>query len=76
MINESIITERDLTLISGHATRDGLIGWLKTNNIPFITAKTGWPRVHIKALEVAMGVRQADDVKVEGPVEFDFSALR
>lgn len=77
MINEDILTELQLRPISDYWTREGLRNWLTENRIPFITAKNGWPRVHRKALEKAMGVESGELVKGEpAPVEFDFDALR
>ena len=71
-----ILTENELCLIADYHTRDGLKAWLRGNSIPFIEAKTGWPRVHRKALEVAMGVKHSEDVIKGAPIEFNFDSLR
>lgn len=76
MIPADILTERELCPIADYHTRDGLRLWLRANSIPFIEAKSGWPRVHRKALEKAMGVGEADTIKGEPLVEFNFDALR
>lgn len=56
-MSEDILTEEHLCPIADHWTRGGLIEWLKTNGIPYVVARSGWPRVHRKALERAMGVQ-------------------
>jgi len=74
-MTSDIIDDEALRMISGAGTRASLIAWLKTNNIPYLLARSGWPRVHRKALEQAMGV--GDGVQVTGaPVQFDFAMLR
>jgi hypothetical protein len=75
-VTNDILTEEDLCAIADYHTRDGLKAWLRANSIPFIEAKSGWPRVHRKALEVAMGVKQGDDILKGAPVEFNFDSLR
>lgn len=72
---EDILTELELRPLSECWARDGLKHWLRANSIPFIEAKSGWPRVHRKALERAMGV-QSEAVKLELAPEFDFDSLR
>jgi|GEM_PF-5345763 len=71
-----ILTEEDLCAISDYHTRDGVKAWLRGNDIPFIEAKSGWPRVHRKALEKAMGVKRDEDLIKGAPVEFNFDSLR
>lgn len=71
-----ILTEQELCAISDYYTRDGLKAWLRENYIPFIVAKSGWPRVHRKALEQVMGVKGESDTIKGVPVEFNFDALR
>ena len=75
-MTNDILTEEDLCAISDYHTRDGVKTWLRANGIPFIEAKSGWPRVHRKALEAAMGVKQGDDLIKGAPVEFNFDSLR
>lgn len=75
-MTNDILTEEDLCAIADYHTRDGLKSWLRSNSIPFIEAKSGWPRVHRKALEHAMGVKQAENNRKGAPVEFNFDALR
>lgn len=76
MIND-ILTEEELCKITGHHTREGLKTWLQQHNITYLIARSGWPRVHRKALERAMGVVEMIEV---GPVptdaEFNFEALK
>ena len=71
-----ILTEDDLCAMSDYHTRDGVKTWLRANSIPFIEAKSGWPRVHRKALEHAMGVKHGEDLIKGVPVEFNFDSLR
>lgn len=73
---DHIYTEEELRLISGHHTRDGMSAWLKSQGIPFIIAKSGWPRVHVKALERAMGVSVDDKIEIKTAAPFNFDALR
>lgn len=73
---DDILTEKELCAIADYHTRDGLKAWLRANGITFITAKSGWPRVHRKALEKAMGALPEDTIKGEPVVEFNFDALR
>lgn len=74
MIHE-ILTEEQLCMIAGHWTRGGLKSWLEQQSIPFLLARSGWPRVHRKALEAAMGVRTDEAIK-EPVAEFNFDSLR
>lgn len=77
MIHEDILTEEELCPIADYHTRDGLKAWLRGNGVPFLTAKSGWPRVHRKALEKAMGVQHPGSDLIKGePVEFNFDSLR
>jgi hypothetical protein len=70
-----VITGDELCRITGHKTREGLKTWLTQHNIQFLIARSGWPLVHRKALERAMGV--TSDVEVtQAPVEFNFEALK
>lgn len=75
-VTNDILTEDDLCAIADYHTRDGLKTWLRSNSIPFIEAKSGWPRVHRKALEAAMGVKHGEDLIKGAPVEFNFDSLR
>jgi hypothetical protein len=74
-MTNDILTEEELCEITGHKTREGLKAWLQQHNIVFLIARSGWPRVHRKALERAMGVTQQTDATV-APVEFNFEALK
>lgn len=75
-MSEDILTEEDLCPIADHWTRGGLLEWLRSNGIPFVIARSGWPRVHRKALERAMGV-QPDAAGIEvKTAEFNFDALK
>lgn len=70
-----ILTEEDLCPIACAWHKRGLAKWLDEQRIPYVVAASGWPRVHRKALERAMGVR--DDKPTEGRrVEFDFGSLK
>lgn len=75
-VSGDILTEDELCPISGYWTRDGLKKWLTDNRITYVVAKNGWPRIHRKALERALGV--APDAKLDGPKEvaFNFDALK
>ena len=72
---KDILTEDDLRPLADCWTRSGLKAWLSENSVPFVNAKSGWPRVHRKALEKVMGVR-VDDIKLEQVAEFNFDSLR
>lgn len=75
-MSEDILTEEHLCPIADHWTRGGLIEWLKTNGITYVVARSGWPRVHRKALERALGVAPEPD-KIEVKVDaFNFDALK
>ena len=76
MINDEIFTEIALRPLADCWTRSGLIEWLTRAGIPFVVSKNGWPRVHRKALEAAMGVKHADEAAKAEAVEFNFDALR
>jgi hypothetical protein len=71
-----ILTEEELCPITGHWTREGLRAWLQAHNITYLIARSGWPRVHRKALERAMGVVEQIEVKEAANVEFNFGALK
>ena len=71
-----ILTEEVLCPLTGHWNREKLKGWLQENRIPFIIARSGWPLVHRKALERAMGVSDQIEVKEAANVEFNFGALK
>jgi hypothetical protein len=73
---DDILNEGHLCAIADYHTRHGLKLWLQDNSIPYIEAKSGWPRVHRKALEQAMGVKSAQDAVSIAPVEFNFNTLR
>lgn len=75
-MTKDILTEEDLCAISDYHTRDGVKAWLSANSIPYIQAKSGWPRVHRKALERAMGVKHSEELITGAPVEFNFDSLR
>ena len=74
MIND-ILTEEDLCQITGHHTREGLKSWLDQHKIMYLVAKSGWPRVHRKAMERAMGASTVEHIEAK-PVEFNFEALK
>lgn len=76
MISEDILTEDELRPLADCWTRSGLKDWLLQNSVPFVSAKSGWPRVHRKALEHAMGVRVDEVIKLEPVAEFNFDSLR
>lgn len=69
-----ILTEEELCPIAAAWGRPKLIKWLDNNRIPYVIAASGWPRVHRKALERALGVR--DNEPVAKPVEFNFEVLK
>lgn len=71
-----ILTELELRPLAECWTREGLKSWLQENYVPFVVAKSGWPRVHRKALEHAMGVKSGELLKIEEAPEFDFDSLR
>ncbi len=73
---QDILTQVDLCPIAGHWSRDKLKVWLQENHIPFIISKSGWPRVHRKALERAMGVTERVETEQAGSVEFNFDSLK
>ena len=73
---DDVLTEETLCAIADYHTRDGLKAWLRANSIPFIDAKSGWPRVHRKALERAMGVSDGEELVKGAPIEFNFDSLR
>lgn len=73
---EDILTEDDLRPLSECWTRNGLKAWLSENRVPFVTARSGWPRVHRKALELVMGVRVDDVIKIDAIPQFNFDSLR
>jgi hypothetical protein len=75
MNTDDIIYDDDLCKIAGAGTRVSLIEWLQDNNVPFILARSGWPRVHRKALEHAMGVSVRPEAKIKG-VEFNFDKIK
>ena len=72
---DNILNEVQLCPMTGHQTREGLKSWLNNNKIPFVVARNGWPLVHIKALERAMGVVESVQVSA-APVEFNFEAVK
>ena len=77
MIPEDILTETELCPIAECWTRKGLETWLRGHNIPFVVSRSGWARVHRKALEHAMGVHAAPVVSAK-PIDLDinFDTLR
>lgn len=72
---EDVLTERELCNISGIGQKELLKRWLAQNNIPFLLAHSGWPRVHRKALEQAMGVFARPE-STSKAVEFNFEVLK
>ena len=73
---EDILTEDALCKITGHHTREGLKAWLTEHKVIYVVAKSGWPRVHRKALERAMGVVSVEHIEMNGePIKFNFDAL-
>jgi hypothetical protein len=78
VIPEDILTETELCPVAEHWTRGGLMDWLRSNSIPFVVARSGWPRVHRKALERAMGVKTEELVKGIQVKELDinFDAIK
>lgn len=75
MIDDDIIYDDELCKIAGAGTRVSLIEWLQECNVPFILARSGWPRVHRKALEKAMGVSVRPETNNK-EVEFNFDKLK
>ena len=73
-MSQDILTEEDLLLISEAHTRPSMIAWLNANKIPYLVAKSGWPRVYRKAIERAMGVT-VDEAKSHA-VAFNFDNLK
>lgn len=73
-MSNDILTEEDLLLISEAHTRPSMIAWLEANKIPYLVAKSGWPRVHRKAIERAMGVKIEDNQAQA--VTFNFDNLK
>lgn len=71
-----VLTEQSLCLISDHHTREGLRAWLSENKIPYLLAKSGWPRVHRKALETAMGIADNTPLPITPSADFAFDSLR
>ena len=70
-----ILNEDELCSIADAWHRRKLAAWLDKNQIPYVLAASGWPRVHRKALEQAMGVRN-ESIVTGKPVEFDFGSLK
>lgn len=70
-----ILTEDELCSIADAWHRRKLVAWLENSRIPYVLAASGWPRVHRKALEQAMGVREHKPAAVPH-VEFDFGSLK
>jgi hypothetical protein len=73
-MSAEILTEEDLATISEARTRPSMIAWLESNKIPYLVAKSGWPRVHRKAIERALGVPV--EKAVSGAVKFNFDDLK
>lgn len=73
---DDILTEEKLCRIADHWTREKLKAWLHENHIPFIIARSGWPRVHRKALERAMGVTDEVAAKPDLEAQFNFEAVK
>lgn len=73
---DDILTEEQLCPIAGHFTRSGLRLWLDKYGIKYLVASSGWPRVHRKALERAMGVAAGEQAEAINDVQFNFESLR
>lgn len=69
----NVLTEEDLKPITGTGTRPAMCAWLNDNKIPYLVARSGWPRVHERAMEYALGVADAPPAAND---EIDFGALR
>lgn len=74
-ITNDILSEEDLCPIADVWHKRGLAAWLERNRIPYVLSRSGWPRVHRKALEHAMGVRDKT-VDSSTPIEFNFDSIR
>jgi hypothetical protein len=74
-ITNDILGEEELCAIADVWHKRGLAAWLERNRIPYVLARSGWPRVHRKALEHAMGVREKT-VADSTTVEFNFDGLK
>lgn len=70
-----ILTEEYLCALADAWHKRGLLAWLDKNRIPYVIAASGWPRVHRKALERAMGVREEGPLRGQ-PIEFNFDSLK
>lgn len=73
-VSDDILAEADLCAIADAWHKRGLIKWLEHNHIPYVLAASGWPRVHRKALERAMGVREKTESTER--VEFNFDSVK
>lgn len=73
-MSSDILAEDDLCAIACAWQKRALIEWLDHNRIPYVLARSGWPRVHRKALEHAMGVREK--VEKNEAVEFNFDSVK
>lgn len=74
MTSLEILTEEELCPVAAAWGRHKLIKWLDGNRIPYVIAASGWPRVHRKALERALGVSGAE--APQKSVEFNFEAIK
>lgn len=70
-----ILTERELCALAGIGQKELLKKWLQGNGIPYLLAQSGWPRVHRKALEQAMGVSVRPE-PTDKAVDFNFEGLK
>lgn len=77
MIPDDILTETELCPIADCWTRGGLEKWLRSYNIPFVVSRSGWPRVHRKALERSMGVSVEPVLAAKSKdIDINFDAIR
>ena len=73
-VSDDILAEEDLCALADARHKRVLVKWLDDNRIPYVLARSGWPRVHRKALEHAMGVREKTEST--GLVEFNFDSVK
>lgn len=69
-----ILAEDDLCPIACAWNKATLSKWLTENGIPYVVARSGWPRVHRKALERALGVEV--EKQPERKMSFNFDSLK
>lgn len=66
-----ILAEDELCPIACAWNRTTLSKWLNDNRIPYVIARSGWPRVHRKALERALGVDVERQPELRTSFNFD-----